>query len=125
MRVFDSNILIYHLNDTLPPTVLDRVETWIAEGAAISVITRVEVLGYPQSADQLQRAKRLFGYLDEIALREPVVRRTITLRQQHRIRLPDALIAATALSRGFPLVTRNAQDFRAINDLTVVNPFDG
>ena len=40
MRVFDSNILIYHLNDALPPAVLNHVETWITEGAAISVITR-------------------------------------------------------------------------------------
>jgi hypothetical protein len=33
MRVFDSNILIYHLNDALPPSVFTQVESWIAEGA--------------------------------------------------------------------------------------------
>ena len=37
MRVFDSNILIYHLNDALPPSVLTQVESWITEGAVISV----------------------------------------------------------------------------------------
>jgi len=115
MRVFDSNILIYHLNDALPPSVLNQVEVWITEGAVISVMSRIEVLGYPQTADQLQQAMRLLAYFEEIPLHEPVVQRTITLRQQYRIRLPDALIAATALDLGFPLVTRNTQDFRTIN----------
>lgn len=90
MRVFDSNILIYHLNDVLP----------------------------------LQQAARLLAYFDEIPLHEPIVQRTITLRQQSRIRLPDALIAATALHLGFPLITRNTRDFRAIKELIILNPFD-
>jgi predicted nucleic acid-binding protein len=123
MRVFDSNILIYHLNDALPSSVLNQVELWITEGAVISVMNRIEVLGYPQTADQLQQAMRLLAYFDEIPLHEPVVQRTITLRQQHRIRLPEALIAATALDLGFPLVTRNTQDFHTINGLIILNPF--
>jgi predicted nucleic acid-binding protein len=123
MRVFDSNILIYHLNDALPPSVLTQVESWITEGAVISVMSRIEVLGYPQTADQLQQAMRLLAYLEEIPLHESVVQWTITLRQQYRIRLPDALIAATALDRGFPLVTRNTQDFHTINGLILLNPF--
>jgi hypothetical protein len=123
MRVFDSNILIYHLNDALPSAVLNRVESWITEGAVISVMSRIEVLGHPQTADQLQQAMRLLAYFDEIPLHEPVVQRTITLRQQYRIRIPDALIAATALAFGFPLVTRNTQDFCPITDLAILNPF--
>jgi predicted nucleic acid-binding protein len=124
MRVFDSNILISHLNDALPSSVLNYVESWITEGAAISVLTRIEVLGYPQSADQLQQGMRLPAYFDEIPLHEPVVQQTITLRQHYRIRLPDALIAATALYLGFPLVTRNTQDFQTVNGLIILNPFE-
>jgi predicted nucleic acid-binding protein len=124
MRVFDSNILIYHLNDALPSSVLNNVESWITEGAVISVMSRIEVLGYPQTADQLQQAMRLLAYFDEIPLHEPVVQRTITLRQQYRIRLPDALIAATALYLDFPLVTRNTRDFQTINGLIILNPFE-
>ena len=55
-RVFDSNILIYYLNRTLPHAARARADRWITEGAAISVITRIEVLGYPQTADELRRA---------------------------------------------------------------------
>ena len=122
MRVFDSNILIYHLNDALPPNVLNHVETWIADGAAISVITRIEVLGYPQTTNQLQQATHLLAYFAEIPLHESIAQQT-TLRQQYRIRLPDALIAATALDLGFSLITRNTQDFQAIDGLSLLNPF--
>jgi predicted nucleic acid-binding protein len=68
-------------------------------------MSRIEVLGYPQTADQLQQAMRLLAYFEETPLHEPIVQRTITLRQQYRVRLPDALIAATALDLGFSLVT--------------------
>jgi hypothetical protein len=80
--------------------VLTQVESWITEGAVISVMSRIEVLGYPQTADQLQQAMRLLAYFAEIPLHESVVQWTITLRQQYRIRLPDALIAVTALDLG-------------------------
>ena len=66
---------------------------------------------------------RLLAYFEEIPLHEPIVQRTITLRQQYRSRLPDASIAATALDCGFSLVTRNRQDFHTSNGLIILNPF--
>jgi predicted nucleic acid-binding protein len=114
-RKFSVSSKSLFIKDALPPSVLTQVESWITEGAVISVLSRIEVLGYPQTADQLQQAMRLLAYFEEIPLHESVVQWTITLRQQYRIRLPDALSAATALDRGFPLVTRNTQDFHTIN----------
>jgi hypothetical protein len=90
MRVFDSSILIYYLHNAHPPLVLIQVESWITEGAVISVMSRLEVLGYPQTAGQLQQAMRLLAYFDESPFHEPVVQWTITLGQRYRIRLPDA-----------------------------------
>lgn len=107
MRVFDSNILIYHLNDALSQNVRDHVERWVVEGASISVITRMEVLGFRQTAVQLAQASRFIALFDEVALGDEIVERTIALRQQHRIRLPDAIIAATALNRSVALASRD------------------
>ena len=123
MRLFDSNILIYHLNDAFPSDARRRVEAWIVEGGSLSVITRIEVLGYPQTSALLRRTARLIALFEEIPLHEAVVRRTIDLRQAHRIRIPDAIIAASALTRGVPLVTRNRRDFQAIEGLKVLDPF--
>lgn len=48
----------------------------------------------------------------------------ITLRQNSSIRLPDAVIAATALYLKATLVTRNVKDFRGIEGLSLYNPFE-
>ena len=59
-----------------------------------------------------------------LPLDEPVVQQTIALRQQHRIKLPDAIIAATALAHSLPLLTRNVGDFQRIEGLVIINPHD-
>jgi len=124
MRAFDSNVLIYHLNGALPSDALKRVADWIAEGAYVSVVTRIEVLGFRQSRKQVQSAERLLSLFKEVPLHEAIVQRTIRLRQEHAIKIPDAIIAASALDRDVSLVTRNTADFGKIEGLTLVNPFE-
>ena len=48
---------------------------------------------------------------------------TAELRKKHRIKLPDAIIAATAIAYSLTLVTRNTDDFRNIPDLNIIDPF--
>ena len=52
------------------------------------------------------------------------MQQTILLRQQRRVKLPDAIIAATALVHGLPLLTRNTADFQNIVGLAVLNLHD-
>lgn len=59
-----------------------------------------------------------------LPLDEPVIQQTIRLRQQRRIKLPDAIIAVTALAHGLPLITRNVADFQGIVGLGVINSHD-
>jgi len=49
--------------------------------------------------------------------------KTAEIRKQHSIKLPDAIIAATAVIYGLILVTRNTKDFVNIDGLQVVNPW--
>ena len=123
MRVFDSNVLIYYLNGALPGDLRAQVDAWIDEGSVISVITRIEVLGFRQPVSEERRAFGLLALLQEESLHEAIVQQTIRVRRQRRIRLPDAVIAATALHLGLPVVTRNEADFRGLDGLSVVNPF--
>ncbi|MBF0628572.1 MAG: type II toxin-antitoxin system VapC family toxin [Magnetococcales bacterium] len=122
--LFDSNLLIYHLNNLLPPCGRQWIVAGLREGAAYSVMTRIEILGYPLPLDQLQTARRLLGGLIEIGLTESILERTIAFRQCHRrLKIPDALIAATAREYALPLVTRNLSDFDKIAELSVIDPF--
>ena len=64
-------------------------------------------------------------FLQEFPLTQPVLDEAVRLRQQRRMSLGDALIAATALVHGLRLVTRNVDDFRWVDGLNLLNPLGG
>jgi toxin FitB len=122
--VIDTNILIYHLTDCLG----EVGEMWLEEafdaGAYVSVITRIEILGWSKhSAESLHEAAELLTKVQELSLSEEIIKKCIQLRQTTSLKLPDAIIAATALHLGRPLMTRNIKDFQAVSDLVLLDPF--
>lgn len=58
-----------------------------------------------------------------MALTQTVAERCVQIRYQHKIKLPDAIIAASALEINQPIVTRNIADFNKIAELKIINPF--
>ena len=50
--------------------------------------------------------------------------KTVALRKNHKIKLLDAIIAATAIVNDLTLLTRNVSDFQNISDLSFINPWD-
>jgi predicted nucleic acid-binding protein len=84
---------------------------------AYSIVTRAELFAGPEH--QLPIARRLLGSLDEIPVDRRVAERAGEIRRTTGLRLPDALIAATALIHELPLRTRNVDDFRRVPGLRV------
>ena len=56
-------------------------------------------------------------------LDEPIIVDAIFIRKNYSVKLPDAIIAATAINKNLILLTRNMADFEKINGLNVINPF--
>jgi len=50
--------------------------------------------------------------------------KTVDLRKEYSIKLPDAIIAATAFTNDLTLISRNVKDFDKIAGLRLINPFD-
>ena len=122
--VIDTNILIYYLNKSLPETVKSHVDKAILSGCTISIITRIEVLGWQGHTENSTIAAHNFlSLFDEISLNQTVANCCIELRQRYKIKLPDAIIAATAFVNGYTLMTRNTDDFTRIEGLNCFNPF--
>ena len=119
-RLLDSNILIYAAQPGH-----EFLDQWLEEPETkFSAISITEVLGYEAiTADDEKLFEAMFAQLDMQPVSETVLRRAAGLRRGRRIKLGDAIIAATALETGSELVTRNEQDFRGIERLRIVNPF--
>lgn len=104
---FDTNIIV----DALHQRPKAWAELQRVSRAWISRMTWIEVLaGVPETArSETEEFLRLFG-LSEID--EEVARRAAALRHQRRgLKVPDAIIFASAQVRGRILVTRNTKDF--------------
>ena len=106
--LFDSNIVIDLLAGH-PPALTEAASH--AE-VTISRITWMEVLiGEPDAVTQANWESFLQQF-ETVEMDETVCREAIRLRQNHRLRLPDAIIWASARSHGADLVTRNTKDFK-------------
>ena len=104
--VIDTNILI----DYLSGIDLAGEELALYEEPSISLITWMEVMvGARPAEDGLIRDFLLRFRTDPIG--RGVAEEAVRIRQDHRLRLPDSIIWATALSQGLILVTRNTRDF--------------
>lgn len=104
--LFDTNILIDHLN-AVPEA---REEIGRFEDRAISIVTWMEVM-VGASADLVEPTRHFLEGFSAIALDEEIANHAVALRRAHRIKLPDAVIWATAQTTGRLLVTRNTKDF--------------
>jgi predicted nucleic acid-binding protein len=76
----------------------------------------------PDDPADLIPFEELAATVSILPLDEVVVKDTIALRKSHKIKLPDAIIAATARSHGLTLVSRNEADFQKITGLSLINP---
>ncbi len=122
--VIDTNIFIYHLNNCLGRDGQMLLEQALLAGSFVSIITRIELLSWHKhTEDSFNAASELLNNLTEQPLNEDIAQGCIKLRKKYRLKVPDALIAATALQLKLPLITRNVDDYKNVSGLKLVNPF--
>jgi predicted nucleic acid-binding protein len=105
--LLDSVILIDHFNGVALAT---EYLSKFRKVAAISVITRAEVLAGFEAHDE-HLALRLLDALPTLSINAPVADLAAKLRRGNRWKLPDAFQAALAMHHNLRLVTRNIRDF--------------
>lgn len=96
--VIDTNILIYHLHSALDKNAERLLKTVLERGSYISVITRIELLGWHKhTSKSIRLTESLLEFLEESPLTSEVVDICVALRRKNNIKIPDAVIAATAI----------------------------
>ncbi len=123
MILIDTNILIevYRNNKN----IIETVQNIGQHNIAISTITFAELLYGSRNKKELQLIRKDISTLTVIDINETVSAKFIELIGEyalsHKLAIPDALIAATAICNNLPLYTLNKKDFQFINSIELIN----
>ena len=122
--LLDTNCVIYYLKGILPKTAKDIIDKDLIQSPHLSVISKIELLGWqPDPENALDPVEKFINASTILPLNDIIVEKTIEIRRNKKIKLPDAVIAATALVHGFAIISRNKSDFAGIIGLNCYDPF--
>lgn len=124
--LWDTNTVIYYLQQQFPLNAEHFIDKSLNEGQpCISSITEIELLCWnTTSENDLTILKNFISDCLVIELEKSIKLKTAEIRKAYRVKLPDAIIAASAIIYNLTLVTRNTKDFQTIEGLSVINPFE-
>ena len=124
--LWDTNTAIYYLQQQFPLPAEKFIDnTLIDFEPAISVISEIELLCW-KTTDQ-KDVEVLHNFINDalvFELEDEIKLKTAEIRRSHKIKLPDAIIAATAIAYNLTLLTRNVRDFKNIDGITLINPHE-
>jgi predicted nucleic acid-binding protein len=121
--LIDSNAVIDYLGQKLPAKGMEFMNRIIDAVPNVSVITKIEVLGFNTSDENYKLLADFMNDATVLDLSSNVVDECINIRRKYKIRLPDAIIAATSLVYDLVLISRNISDFGDVHDLQLVDPY--
>ncbi len=121
--LIDSNAVVDYLSKKFDISQMIFMNEIIDKIPNLSVISKIEVLSFNASEEYTNLLADFISDAIVIDLTTDIVDRTILLRKKHKIKLPDAIIAATALVFNHTIITNNEKDFANIKSLKVLNPY--
>jgi predicted nucleic acid-binding protein len=117
-----SNAVIDYLSGKLHVEGMNFMNQIINEIPAISVITKIEVLGYKTTNEATELLESFVNDSLVIGLLDEIIDISIEIRKKYKIKIPDAIIAATSIAYNSILITRNLKDFQIIEGVECINP---
>jgi predicted nucleic acid-binding protein len=124
--LWDTNTAIYYLQQQFPPSAEKFMDELLKEKQPVlSAITEIELLCWKTATEKdLEVLQNFINDALVIELEQPIKLKTADIRKTYRIKLPDAIIAATAIVYDLILLTRNSSDFASIPELNATNPWE-
>jgi predicted nucleic acid-binding protein len=123
--LLDTNVVIDYTANLLPVNGKKMIDRIIDDEFNISIVVKIEVLGYDDLPARMEQMEAFLDLATVLPLDDDVASKTIDLRRTYKkLKLGDAIIAATVLVYDFALVTRNTKDFKNIENLEVINPYE-
>ncbi|MEI8102448.1 MAG: type II toxin-antitoxin system VapC family toxin [Chlorobium sp.] len=117
--LIDTNIIIYYLEGE--QAAISFLRTHRGK-LAISSITWMETLSYPFTVDEEQVVRTFLQEFRLVEISSPVMELSVEIRRKKKMKLPDAIIAASAVHHDLILATRNIKDFKG-TAVKTIDPF--
>jgi predicted nucleic acid-binding protein len=123
--LWDTNIVIYYLQQQFPSQAEKFIDNILIDHPpCISAITEIELLCWKTEIQKdIEILQDFIKNAIVIELEQPIKLNTALIRKQYNIKLPDAIIAATAKVHDLTLISRNTQDFKDIKEIQNINPW--
>ena len=121
--LMDTNAIIDYLAEKIPAAGMVFMNEVMNTMPQVSVITKIEALGFNAPDEYYRLLTRFMEDVRILNLTDTIVETCIHLRKICRIKLPDAIIAATAIVYDFTLITHNISDFKSVPGLHLTNPY--
>jgi predicted nucleic acid-binding protein len=120
--LIDTNVVIDYLGQKMPLMGMNFMNTIIDAIPNVSVVTKIEVLGFNTPDKHYQLLTQFMEDATVLDLSNNVVDTCIEIRKNYKTKLPDAIIAATALVYDLVVISRNVADFKNIKGIQVIDP---
>lgn len=124
--LWDTNTVIYYLQKQFPFGAEKFIDTLLQQHVpVISAITEIELLCWKTATEK--DLQLLYTFINDamvIELEQSIKLKAAELRKSFNLKLPDAIIAATAVVHNHCLLSRNVKDFRNIEGLEFINPWE-
>lgn len=123
--LIDTCAVIKYLEEIFPPEALVFIDTVVDENSIVSFITKIELLAWnPPIAEDIKIRKEFLSGSQILYITDEVIEKTIQIRKETNLKLPDSVIAATAITYDFILLSDNDKDFLKVEPLGLkyINP---
>jgi len=116
--LIDTCAVIKYLDEILPPEALSFMDDLVDEDSKVSFITKIELLVWnPPNPDDIKVRKEFLDGSEIQYINDEIIDRATQIRKITNIKLPDAVIAATAMTFDFVLLSDNDKDFLKVEPL--------
>jgi tRNA(fMet)-specific endonuclease VapC len=121
--LIDTSAVIKYLNETLSVSGLSFIDKIVDYESIISFVTEIELQVWnPPDLDLLNVHQIFVANSTIVGINDKIIQETIRIRKIFKIKLPDALIAATAIINNLTLIADNDKDFKKVPELKYINP---
>lgn len=120
--LLDTTAVVDYVGGKLPRMAMQKMNQIVNAGFNISPVVKIETLGFNGPAADMQKLEALLNFATMFYIDDFIIQKSIDLRKAYKIKLGDAIIAATSLVHNLTLFSRNISDFKVIQGLEVVNP---